>query len=78
MEARQNGTLEAMLVSETPLTTILIASAAYPFVLLALRTVIYLAWGALLVNFPIREANWLGAGAPDKDHRHAHAFVVGS
>jgi ABC-2 type transport system permease protein len=40
MEARQNGTLEAMLVSETPLTTILIASAAYPFVLLALRTVI--------------------------------------
>jgi ABC-2 type transport system permease protein len=62
IEARQNGTLEAMLVTETPLTTILIASAVYPFVLLALRTVIYLAWGALLFNFPIREANWLGAG----------------
>lgn len=40
MEARQNGTLEAMLVSETPLTMILGASAAYPFVLLYLRTAI--------------------------------------
>jgi ABC-2 type transport system permease protein len=60
-EAQQNGTLEAMLVTETPLTMILIASAAYPFVLLALRTVIYLAWGALFFHFPVREANWLGA-----------------
>jgi len=63
MEARQNGTLEAMLVTETPLATILVASAAYPFLALALRTVVYLAWGTLLFNFPIREANWLGAGA---------------
>jgi ABC-2 type transport system permease protein len=60
-EAQQNGTLEAMLVTETPLTMILVASAAYPFLLLALRTVIYLAWGALLFHFPIREANWPGA-----------------
>ncbi len=60
-EAQQNGTLEAMLVTETPLTMILIASAAYPFVLLAMRTVIYLAWGVLLFHFPIHEANWLGA-----------------
>jgi ABC-2 type transport system permease protein len=61
VEAQQNGTLEAMLVTETPLTMILVASAAYPFALLAVRTVIYLAWGALLFHFPIREANWLGA-----------------
>jgi ABC-2 type transport system permease protein len=60
-EAQQNGTLEAMLVTETPLTVILIASTAYPFALLAIRTVIYLAWGVLLFHFPIREANWLGA-----------------
>ena len=51
MEARQNGTLEAMLVTETPLTMMLLASAAYPFVLLALRTVIYLGWGRSL-SFP--------------------------
>jgi ABC-2 type transport system permease protein len=61
MEARQNGTLEAMLVTETPLTVILAASTSYPFVLLAMRTVIYLAWGALLFHFPIGAANWLGA-----------------
>jgi ABC-2 type transport system permease protein len=61
MEAQQNGTLEAMLATETPLATILIASAAYPFVLVALRTGIYLAWGVLLFHFPIRQANWLGA-----------------
>jgi ABC-2 type transport system permease protein len=62
LEARQNGTLEALLVTETRLTTILIASAAYPLVLVALRTGIYLAWGVLLFHFPIRQANWLGAG----------------
>jgi ABC-2 type transport system permease protein len=61
IEARQNGTLEAMLTTETPLTTIIAASAAYPFVLLALRTVIYLAWGALLFQFPVQGINWLGA-----------------
>jgi ABC-2 type transport system permease protein len=61
VEAQQNGTLEAMLVTETPLTIILMASAAYPFVLLALRTVIYLAWGALLFHFPVGSANWVGA-----------------
>ncbi len=60
-EAQQNGTLEAMLVTETPLTMILIASLAYPFVLLAIRTVIYLAWGILLFHFPVHQANWLGA-----------------
>src|ERR1700757_1777902 len=60
-EAQQNGTLEAMLVSQTPLTIILAASAAYPFVLLALRTVVYLAWGVLIFHFPVREANWFGA-----------------
>src|ERR1700675_2048210 len=61
VEAQQNGTLEAMLVTETPLRMILVASAAYPFVLLALRTVIYLAWGALLFHFPVHGAYWLGA-----------------
>ena len=60
-EAQRNGTLEAMLVTETPLTMILIASAAYPFVLLAIRTIIYLAWGVLLFHFPIHQSNWLGA-----------------
>jgi len=37
-EARQNRTLEALLVTQTPLSVILAGSAVYPFVALALRT----------------------------------------
>ena len=61
MEARQNRTLEALLVTQTPLTVILAGSAAYPFVALALRTCVYLGWGALFFGFAPRTANWPGA-----------------
>ena len=40
---------------------ILAGSSLYPFVLLSLRTTIYLGWGAALFGFPLRDANWLGA-----------------
>jgi ABC-2 type transport system permease protein len=59
-EARQNRTLEALLVTQTPLSVILAGSAVYPFVALALRTVVYLAFGALLFGFAPRSANWAG------------------
>ena len=59
-EARQNRTLEALLVSQTPLPVILAGSAAYPFFTLALRTCVYLGWGALLFGFAPRSANWVG------------------
>jgi len=58
--ARANRTLEAMLVTETPLPVILAGSAVYPFVLLALRTIIYVAWGAALFGFSLHTANWWG------------------
>lgn len=61
VEARQNRTLEALLVTQTPLTVILAGSAAYPFVALALRTCVYLGWGALFFGFAPRTANWPGA-----------------
>jgi ABC-2 type transport system permease protein len=60
-DARQNGTLEALLVTETSLATLLAGACVYPFALMALRTVVYLAWGILLFGFPVTEANWLGA-----------------
>ncbi len=60
-EARQNGTLEALLVTETSLATQLAGSCIYPFALLAMRTVVYLAWGILLFGFPVAGANWAGA-----------------
>jgi ABC-2 type transport system permease protein len=59
--ARQNGTLENLLVTQTSLPLILAGSSLYPFVLLSLRTMIYLGWGAALFGFPLRDANWLGA-----------------
>lgn len=60
-EARQNRTLEALLVTQTPLPVILAGSAAYPFAALALRTCVYLGWGWLLFGFSPHEANWPGA-----------------
>jgi ABC-2 type transport system permease protein len=60
-EARQNGTLENLLVTQTPLPIIVAGSSLYPFALMSLRTLIYLGWGAALFGFPVRDANWLGA-----------------
>jgi ABC-2 type transport system permease protein len=60
-EARQNGTLENLLVTQTSLPVILAGSSLYPFVLLSLRTAIYIGWGAVLFGFPLQRANWLGA-----------------
>jgi ABC-2 type transport system permease protein len=60
-EARQNGTLENLLVTQTSLPVILLGSSLYPFALLSLRTTIYIGWGAALFGFPLRGANWLGA-----------------
>lgn len=60
-EARRNGTLEYLLVTQTSLPVILAGSAIYPFVILSLRTTVYLGWAILLFQFPVTEANWLSA-----------------
>jgi ABC-2 type transport system permease protein len=60
-EARRNGTLEYLLVTQTSLPVILAGSAFYPFVALSLRTAVYLGWGILLFGFPSSQANWIGA-----------------
>jgi ABC-2 type transport system permease protein len=60
-EARQNGTLENLLVTQTSLPVILAGSSLYPFALLSLHTAVYIGWGAVLFGFPLRGANWLGA-----------------
>jgi len=62
-EAQQNRTLEALLVTQTPLPVILAGSAIYPFVTLVLRTCVYLDWAVLLFGFAPRAANWPGAMA---------------
>src|SRR6202035_522368 len=60
-DARENGTLENLLVTQTSLPVILAGSSLYPFALMSLRTAIYIGWGALLFGFPLQGANWLGA-----------------
>lgn len=62
-EARDSGTLEHLLVTQTSLPVILAGSAAYPFAVTTLRIAIYIAWGAMLFGFPLRQANWIGVAA---------------
>jgi ABC-2 type transport system permease protein len=59
-EARRNGTLEYLLVTQTRLPVILAGSAIYPFLVLSLRTAVYLAWAVVLFQFPVDQANWAG------------------
>ena len=58
-EARNAGTLEHLLVTQTSLPVIVAGSAIYPFAATTLRIAVYLAWGALLFGFPLHAANWL-------------------
>jgi len=60
-EARRNGTLEYLLVTQTSLPVILAGSAIYPFVIHSLRTAVYLGWAVALFSFPVAQANWVGA-----------------
>jgi ABC-2 type transport system permease protein len=58
-EARDSGTLEHLLVTQTSLPVFLAGSAIYPFLATTLRIIVYIAWGAALFGFPLRAANWL-------------------
>jgi ABC-2 type transport system permease protein len=62
-EARDAGTLEPLLVTQVSLPVALIGSAVYPFVATTLRIGVYIAWGALLFGFPLRQANWISVVA---------------
>lgn len=63
MEARDSGTLEHMLVTQTSLAGILAGSALYPYAAAILRIAVYLAWGAVLFHFPLQAADWLAVVA---------------
>lgn len=62
-EARNSGTLEHLLVTQTSLPVMLAGSALYPFLSTTIRMAIYLAWGALLFGFPLHAANWPAVAA---------------
>ncbi|HYL85836.1 MAG TPA: ABC transporter permease [Candidatus Angelobacter sp.] len=58
-EARDSGTLEHLLVTQTSLPVFVAGSAIYPFVATTLRIAVYVGWAAALFHFPVRSANWL-------------------
>jgi len=58
-EARDSGTLEHLLVTQTSLPIFMAGSALYPFVATTLRIAVYFVWSALLFGLPLRSANWL-------------------
>ena len=59
VEARDSGTLEHVLVTQTSLPVFLAGSSVYPFVSTTVRIAIYIAWAAILFKFPLHQANWL-------------------
>ena len=58
-EARDSGTLEHLLITQTSLPMMLAGSALYPFAATTIRMAVYLAWAAALFAFPLGNANWL-------------------
>ncbi len=62
-EARENGALEALLVTQTSVPLLLAGSALYPFLIASLRTLVYLGWAVLVFGFPVTSANWPAAAA---------------
>jgi ABC-2 type transport system permease protein len=62
-EARDSGTLEHLLVTQTSLPVLITGSAIYPFVATTVRIAVYILWGAVLFHFPLHAANWPGVAA---------------
>lgn len=60
-EAQLAGTLEALLSTQTSLPTIILSSAAYPFLWTSASVLLYLALGAGLFGVSLAGGNWLGA-----------------
>ncbi|HZC66085.1 MAG TPA: ABC transporter permease, partial [Candidatus Dormibacteraeota bacterium] len=59
-EARDTGTLEHLLVTQTSLPVLVGGSAIYPFLATTIRVAVYIAWAVLLFGFPLHSANWPG------------------
>lgn len=59
--AQMTGTLEAILVTQTEIPTIIISSSLYSFIWTSFRVIIYLLIGVLLFKVNISQANFAGA-----------------
>jgi ABC-2 type transport system permease protein len=59
-EAQTTGTLEAMMMTPTPVSIIIIGSALWNYAFTTLRVFIYLLLGAVLLGLRLTGANYLG------------------
>jgi len=55
------GTLEALLVTQTSIPTIIFSSSLYSFLFASLRVIVFLLIGVLVLGLNIGEANFIGA-----------------
>lgn len=60
-DAQVLGTLEALLVTQTEIPTLILCSSLYSFVMTSVRVLAYLLVGALLFGMNLTHANYLGA-----------------
>jgi ABC-2 type transport system permease protein len=60
-EGQMTGTLEIMLLSPSRLSTILLSSSLWPYLLTTINVVFYLVLGALIFGFNVSQANILTA-----------------
>ncbi len=60
-EAQTTGTLEAMLMTPTRVSLVIVASALWDYCFTTLRVVLYLATGIVLFGLRFHDANYLGA-----------------
>ncbi len=60
-EAQTSGTLEAMLMTPTRVSTVILSSATWSYLFTTVRVVLYLACGVVLFGVRLAEANYLGA-----------------
>lgn len=59
-EGQMMGTLEALLETQTGLTTIIISSSLYSFIFTSLQVFVYLVIGVFIYQLDLSQANYLG------------------
>lgn len=60
-QAQTNGTLEAMMMTPTPIPMIIIGSAGWSYAFTTFRVLVYLLVGTLLLGLNLQGANYLAA-----------------
>ncbi|MDH3284664.1 MAG: ABC transporter permease [Acidobacteriota bacterium] len=60
-DAQMLGTLEALLVTQTEIPTLILSASAYSFIVTSLRMFVFFLLGVLALGFQVEGANYFGA-----------------